>query len=505
MKNIYFAIKIFLVSFAVLIIVLFIVFMSLENASIESKVDDLKASEKMFATQIGEYIKNSYKTGVKDLKYLSDTYYFNDAKIKTKWETILNSETKYKSIRLIDEYGKNVMSVSKTKDIQEIDISEEEYFIDSALLDDNEIYVSEVILKSENQSDGQFATIFISPVDYNGKRKWIVLEYDAQSMYNSIAQKTDNTLGSVYAISDVGYWNSEENKYEAITSDYFKIAYDIGIFPPQKWDEIKNANHSFGDCGLYTFEEVEYFDWDGEFGVKGVKVKDNNLKVVTLVRAENEYKYYFESEATAKVFRILEEKYGYFIAAVLISVLIVVLLLTNKNNIDQMRNYSHYDPLTKVYNRRQGFILLEDQIANIKRLKKICLCFIDINGLKEVNDTLGHSYGDELILTVTDTINQTIRESDIIIRMGGDEFLIVLSKVEKAIAETIWTRITELFGNINAMDNRKYLISVSHGIVEVSNSDQNIDLNEIITNADDKMYKEKVRIKKSIKIIRNNV
>ena len=119
-----------------------------------------------------------------------------------------------------------------------------------------------------------------------------------------------------------------------------------------------------------------------------------------------------------------------------------------------------------------------------------------------MNDTLGHCVGDELIITVSDTIKNTIREQDLVIRMGGDEFLIVLMKVEKAIAEIIWVRIIEAFKAINSMEERNYIISASHGIVQIKNGGEKTDVSMIITEADDKMYEEKVRLKKTLNVIR---
>ncbi len=504
-KNIYFAIKCFLISFTALVVSLLVIFVAIENANIEKKVNDIKASEKMFVSLIGEFIASSMKTGVYDLKYLSDTFSLDDTKNNIKWETILKSDSKYKSIRLVDETGSEVFSVDETSDNSIKDISEEKYFADALNLDIGEIYLSEVVIKEINDCNEQFSVMMISPIDNNGQKLLIILEFDASYMFDVISGKCEKSMGNVYIINNFGYWRSYDNKYREVDSNYFQLTYDIGINPPEEWQEIKDSNHIYGDIGLYTFTEMNYLsEWKDESDV-GVVADDNSCKIVTLIEAEGEYRYYFVNEVTLKIAKVFEDRYMYFIGSMIISITIVLFLLANKNNLEKMKNFSHYDPLTKVYNRRQGFELLENHIENIKRHKRICLCFIDINGLKEVNDTLGHALGDELILTVTDTIKNTIRQDDMIIRMGGDEFLIVLAKVGKSIAETIWTRIVESFKSINAMDNRKYLISVSHGIVEVSYEDENIDLNTIITEADDKMYKEKMRIKKGIKIVRHNI
>jgi diguanylate cyclase (GGDEF)-like protein len=174
----------------------------------------------------------------------------------------------------------------------------------------------------------------------------------------------------------------------------------------------------------------------------------------------------------------------------------------NSDEISEMGQYFNvmiYDQLTLVYNRRAGLAKLERLIDNTGRSSfQIGLCFIDINGLKKVNDTLGHKYGDELIVIVAECIKKVIREKDFIIRMGGDEFLIILLGANVNEAENIWSRIKACYDTINTEGDRDYLISVSHGVV-VYDSNKDVELEALIKEADEKMYEEKRYIKKTLK------
>jgi diguanylate cyclase (GGDEF)-like protein len=175
----------------------------------------------------------------------------------------------------------------------------------------------------------------------------------------------------------------------------------------------------------------------------------------------------------------------------------------NKDEINIIEGYFNeliYDSLTKVYNRRSGLSKLNRMFQyGDRRQFSMSLCFIDINGLKQVNDELGHKYGDELIVSTVNTIRNTIREYDFIIRLGGDEFLIVFNGIGEDIAETIWSRILKGYETINQEENRPYLISVSHGIVEYNNK-QKLGLDDLIREADEKMYLEKRMIKEDLKL-----
>lgn len=172
--------------------------------------------------------------------------------------------------------------------------------------------------------------------------------------------------------------------------------------------------------------------------------------------------------------------------------------LSKKNELTIMSSYIDeliYDGLTKVYNRRAGLPKLSRMISDDSDGYKVySLCYIDINGLKQVNDELGHKYGDDLILTVVELVKKNIREDDFVIRLGGDEFLIVFKDVEVDIAKNIWKRISESYEKINDALEKPYIISVSHGIVSCNNRDK-CDVDTLIRMADEKMYEEKRNIK----------
>jgi diguanylate cyclase (GGDEF)-like protein len=173
------------------------------------------------------------------------------------------------------------------------------------------------------------------------------------------------------------------------------------------------------------------------------------------------------------------------------------------DEISEMTEYFNemmYDQLTKTFNRRAGLSKLSRMVQyDNRRHFKLSLCFIDINGLKEVNDQLGHQFGDELIVSTVDGIKDEIREEDFIIRMGGDEFLVVFNGIDCETAEKVWMRIKHRYDQINIEENRKYMISVSHGIVDYGN-DEISEVELLIKSADDKMYAEKKYIKEGLNV-----
>lgn len=158
--------------------------------------------------------------------------------------------------------------------------------------------------------------------------------------------------------------------------------------------------------------------------------------------------------------------------------------------------------MTCIYNRRAGLEKLSDIYKNIERhFGVVSICFIDINGLKNVNDVLGHDAGDELIVTVVNGARQNIRKNDFIARLGGDEFLIIFEGQDERQSEQIWERIANEYNRINETENRAYIISVSHGI-ETFRCGTQLEIDTIVNRADNKMYNEKREIKKTLKVLK---
>jgi diguanylate cyclase (GGDEF)-like protein len=169
---------------------------------------------------------------------------------------------------------------------------------------------------------------------------------------------------------------------------------------------------------------------------------------------------------------------------------------------ERIKYFSEYDTMTGALNRRAGFEVLNKIYQDFMKNKgNVSICFCDINGLKEVNDNLGHESGDEIILSVVNVINKNIRDTDYVVRLGGDEFLIIFvdSNIEQS--ENVWDKIYNEFMRINEVEDRKYIISASHGIEEFRfNADEYID--QIINLADEKMYNEKRIIKKDFEVLK---
>lgn len=149
------------------------------------------------------------------------------------------------------------------------------------------------------------------------------------------------------------------------------------------------------------------------------------------------------------------------------------------------------DQLTGLYNRR-GFInLAERQLKLSTRSKqRILLFFADIDKMKWINDSLGHEEGDKALVSTAKILVKTFRESDIISRIGGDEFAILAIDADAKIAESLLERLHKLINNRNLRRGRKYDLSVSIGYA-VFDPLRHDSLDNLMSRADTRMYEEK--------------
>ncbi|HEY3253573.1 MAG TPA: diguanylate cyclase [Polyangiaceae bacterium] len=166
-------------------------------------------------------------------------------------------------------------------------------------------------------------------------------------------------------------------------------------------------------------------------------------------------------------------------------------LTEHRRQQDQLRAMSMSDELTRLHNRR-GFSVLAEQHARVSRRHKVpfAIVFADLNGLKLVNDSLGHEAGDQMICSAAEVLRMTFRESDIVARYGGDEFVALLANADPSMQEAILERLRACIEERNAVDIPRLPLSLSVGI-SFFDPDHPLSLPELMVEADRLMYVDK--------------
>ncbi len=162
---------------------------------------------------------------------------------------------------------------------------------------------------------------------------------------------------------------------------------------------------------------------------------------------------------------------------------------------EQLREMSLVDDLTRLYNRRGFLTLAEQQLKIANRAKKeLSLLYADLDDLKIINDTYGHQEGDRALVDTAAILKDVFRESDIIARIGGDEFVVLALDMHAGNSETLVKRMRENIDAYNGANGRKFSLSLSLGVAWY-NPGTPCSVLDLLAIADGLMYEEKTRKK----------
>jgi diguanylate cyclase (GGDEF)-like protein len=164
---------------------------------------------------------------------------------------------------------------------------------------------------------------------------------------------------------------------------------------------------------------------------------------------------------------------------------------------DRLRNLSLTDGLTGLNNRR-GFMILATGLLKFARrvAYSAALLYIDLDSLKYINDTFGHSAGDAAIDHFSGILIDTFRDSDIIGRMGGDEFVVMMVDATESDLASIQGRLQSNIDAYNLQASAGQTLSFSLGVIRVE-PESTITMEELLSEADAAMYKHKVSRKRT--------
>lgn len=166
--------------------------------------------------------------------------------------------------------------------------------------------------------------------------------------------------------------------------------------------------------------------------------------------------------------------------------------VTERQRMQQaIRELSLVDDLTGLRNRRGFMTLAEAEFLLTRRMKRgLVLLYVDLDGMKAINDTHGHAEGDNALRDLADILRKTFRDSDIIARLGGDEFAVLALETSDQKPEHIIQRLEAGVAEHNRASGRRYTLSPSIGAVHVEPGTA-ASLEELLKRADAEMYRVK--------------
>ena len=161
----------------------------------------------------------------------------------------------------------------------------------------------------------------------------------------------------------------------------------------------------------------------------------------------------------------------------------------------QLSNLAFTDELTGLYNRR-GFMAFTERQFRLGRRsgREMLLFFIDVDGLKRINDSFGHSEGDKVLAHTAEVLRKTFRDSDVLARLGGDEFAALAIEASGHSEATITARLQQNVETISGLEPR-YPLSLSLGVVRFDPRTAG-SMTELMLRADKAMYEHKTRLRR---------
>lgn len=157
----------------------------------------------------------------------------------------------------------------------------------------------------------------------------------------------------------------------------------------------------------------------------------------------------------------------------------------------QLESLSIQDDLTGLHNRRGFLVLAEQQLKNARRNRSpFLVLFIDLDGLKHVNDTYGHAEGNRALVEAANVLRDCFRQSDVLARLGGDEFVALTITSATSDEQTVRERLNAALAQVNAKPDRAYPLGFSVGILSCP-PDEMTPVETLLERADALMYEEK--------------
>lgn len=493
------------------------------QSQLNTYISDLKNRELHTVELQSRSIGNEFDNIVSDLLFLTGQNELRTLLRNGNLETITDIETEYLSfsmrknvydqIRFLNETGMEVVRVNYNKGkpaaVKQSALqnkSNRYYYSDAFRLERGEVFISPLDLNIENGGIEQPLKPMIrfgTPVfDAGGVKRGIVLiNYLAQSLLETIRQTSQTGQESPMLLNNEGYWLLSENpndEWGFMMSD--RSDRNFARDYPDEWAKILASKSGQLDTsnGLFTFIKIYPLE-------EGFRTSSGSNQAYTPSVKELDPSQYFwvllsyippetmKSYEQNLQFRLFVLGAGLFIVIALGAWFLALAITKRRIYQSQLINMALYDSLTGLPNRKLFADRLETAIEHAKRHgRRLGLLYIDLDGFKHVNDSMGHEAGDDLLIRVGEIMQSVSRKADTVARLGGDEFAIVLFEINSIEGAVVAGDkiVTALCDPIRLKENE---VTIGASIGVAIYPDTSAEAESLIKSADQAMYESKAK------------
>lgn len=524
-------INVYLAFIIICFAIIFALFVSASDsleASIKSETkEDLKSFSNVFSNEIAQLSTDIFL--ISDLLSVHDSLIINGTStefdseanreiIETEFIVWLGMKQSYDQIRILDNSGHEVAranfnsgnpSIVEYDDLQ--DKSMKDYFTESIILNDRDLYMSVLDLNKENGEieileDGNSKPMLrVATPLFNKdgvKLGVVIVNFLADNIFQALDNSGQSSIRIFEIINESGYYLYANDK-----SIEFAFMFDNLEFG--QFSDYHNYDILSKTKPTVTGEnfEDEYYT---SIRISSVELTStiNNLgnEDINVVFGDKEFIIFTELDLSEnqdhKNLLLLYTTIS--IATILVGLVITRLIDESvhlqQENLMRIKYDSIHDLLTGLPNRKNIYEHIQNQL---NRNKEFALLFIDFDKFKNVNDKFGHDMGDEALIQGSKRINDCIRFDDVLARVGGDEFIVLLKDLNSMeVVSRICTNIVSSFKEKFELKENEASMGVSIGAYLASSKDDNLE--NIINKSDKAMYKVKNSGKNNFHIFNEN-
>ena len=493
-----------------------------ERALTEKVEHSLLLQRKMARTHFAMIVSDlQFLAKEEELKdYLTHASADKLSKINNEYLTFSQNKMNYEQIRYLDDKGMEIVRVNYNSGMPVCVCGEElqskknrYYFKDAFKLGAGEVSVSPFDLNVEHgrvEIPYKPMIRFATPVfDSQGvKRGLILINYLGQDLLNFFLEINSGVRGQTMLVNRDGYWllhSDSDKEWGFMFEDRYEISF--ARKNPEVWGQIRPSfsGQIRTPQGIYVYSTIVPLDPDitsstgasAPFGASSRTIDSDEYywKSITFLSAES---------LSASLLGLKANLFGLGGMLFLFGVFglwpLAEMMVRRRVYQEQLVTMAHFDSLTGLPNRTLFFDRLHQVLHLATRYERFCaLLYIDLDGFKSVNDTLGHDAGDELLIDAGRRMKGCCRASDTVARLGGDEFIVLLSEVAAAEgAEILAQQILQAFEAPFKLKKGQVAVGTSIGVGVFPA--HGVTSEELLKSADHAMYLSKKRGKNTFTV-----